>query len=141
MVDQILSPQEAKSARTDLGLSQTRVSCALNINRSYLSQFESGKFIFDDHTFTVLNDYYENQSGDFINKDEGSHSALEQDAQTKSVPENSINQAKAGLRIIDGFVIPDEMSIEQAENILADYHLNNIDILELCEKKPISEDF
>lgn len=53
-----LTPETCKAARTTAALSQARVAADLGINRTYLSQFESGKYRLDDTTLTKLHDYF-----------------------------------------------------------------------------------
>lgn len=55
----ILSPSEAKQARASAKLSQAKVASDLGINRTYLSLFEGGRYVFDDSTLIALRDYYE----------------------------------------------------------------------------------
>lgn len=55
----IISHSEAKQARALTKLSQGKVASDLGINRTYLSLFESGKYVFDDSILLDLRDYYE----------------------------------------------------------------------------------
>ena len=58
-----LTPEACKAARTAVALSQARVATDLGINRTYLSQFESGKYRLDDTTLTKLNNYFAEKIG------------------------------------------------------------------------------
>ncbi|MDQ3187084.1 MAG: helix-turn-helix domain-containing protein [Pseudomonadota bacterium] len=57
-----LTPQQAKAAGGNAQLSQGRVASNIGINRSYLSQFEPGKYLLDDATLIRLRDYYSKKS-------------------------------------------------------------------------------
>lgn len=48
MKNVILTANLAKSARIELHLSQGKVAGDLDISRTYLSQFENGRYLFDD---------------------------------------------------------------------------------------------
>lgn len=61
MYDQFTPPQ-AKTARVAAQLSQGRVASDIGINRSDLSQFESGKYLLDDSTLNRLRDYYQSMA-------------------------------------------------------------------------------
>jgi transcriptional regulator with XRE-family HTH domain len=58
-MEPVLTAQKAKSARNAAQLSQGKVATDLGINRSYLSLFESGKYVLDDNTLAQLRDYYQ----------------------------------------------------------------------------------
>ena len=58
-MEQVMTAQQAKSARSAAHFSQGKVATDLGINRSYLSLFESGKYVLDDSTLTQLRDYYQ----------------------------------------------------------------------------------
>jgi len=53
-----LTPEACKAARTTASLSQARVATDLGINRTYLSQFESGKYRLDEPILDKLSNYF-----------------------------------------------------------------------------------
>src|SRR5690348_13527415 len=98
----LFTSQQAKAARGAAHLSQGRVAADLGINRSYLSQFESGKLLFDHATLTRLPDYY------------SKHGArLESIAYASKV---MVKRAIPCLR--DGFLIPLEADENQVDALL-----------------------
>jgi transcriptional regulator with XRE-family HTH domain len=124
----ILTAEQAKAARSTTRLSQGKVAADLEINRAYLSLFESGKYVFKDSVLTQLRSYYEEHGYDF-----GDAGAPEQTA--------SRSQAShvEAVRIMDGFQVPSAMSEEEAEALLAEYSENSAMIQTSCAEKP--EDF
>lgn len=58
-----LTPEACKAARTNAKLSQARVAIDLGINRTYLSQFESGKYLLNEDLLAKLSDYFIEKSG------------------------------------------------------------------------------
>lgn len=118
-----LTAQQAKQARTDAQLSQAKVAQDLNLNRSYLSQFESGKYVFDDATLEALRDYYIEQG-------------LESLATTQPESDN-INQA---IRLKDGFMLPDALPDDEAEELMTEYTDNRNEIKRLFSK-PVKRGF
>lgn len=93
----LFTSQQAKTARV-AQLSQGRVATSdLGTNRSYLSQFESGKLLFDDATLNRLRDYY-----------------MKRDARVESLAEVPSAQFKDDseesntLCLRDGFLLPPE---------------------------------
>jgi len=121
-MDQVLTAQQAKSARTAAHLSQGKVATDLGINRSYLSLFESGKYVLDDSTLTQLRDYYQDYG---VNLDG-----------TPSVPGNAktmpASTASEGPRFRDGFLLPDAMDDDEADALLTEYAENREKISALC---------
>src|SRR4051794_41916245 len=93
----LFTPQQAKSARAAAQLSQGRVASDLRINRSYLSQFESGKYLFDDPTLTRLRDYYSKRGA-----------KLESLAHAPSAQFEDDNEESNTLCLRDGFLLPPE---------------------------------
>jgi transcriptional regulator with XRE-family HTH domain len=61
----ILSAVEAKQARASIKRSQGKVASELGLNRTYLSLFEGGKYLFDDGTLQRLRAYYEERDCSF----------------------------------------------------------------------------
>src|SRR5690349_16058936 len=89
--------QQAKTARANAQLSQGRVASDLGINRSYLSQFESGKLLFDDTTLFRLRDYY------------SEHGAQLEYLANESSERFGDDKGKTRLRLRDGFLLPPEV--------------------------------
>ena len=61
----ILASDQAREARTKLGLSQGRVANAVGLNRTYLSLFENGKYLFPDRDLEKLHSYYSDNGAMF----------------------------------------------------------------------------
>lgn len=114
MLQTILGANQAKEARENLGLSQGKVATDLQFNRSYLSQFESGKRLFVDEDLKRLRDYYENQGYEFVD--------------TPTLETN-------GIRAMDGFAVPHSVSTEEADNILTEYAENSEHIRRLASEE------
>jgi transcriptional regulator with XRE-family HTH domain len=110
MLQTILSSTQAKTARESLGLSQGKTATDLQLNRSYLSQFESGKRLFDDEWLKNLRQYYEANGYQFID-----------------TPDEDGN----GVRVMDCFVIPSSVNDEQADELLSQYADNKNQIQEV----------
>ena len=115
------TPQQAKTARVTAQLSQGRVASDAGINRSYLSQFESGKYLFDDATLVRLRDYYLKHGGRF---ESVIHPAS---AQSKGDGEESKT-----LRLRDGFLLPPEAEEDHVDGLLNEYSENRRRIVDSC---------
>ncbi|RLJ18064.1 hypothetical protein DJ030_12685 [bacterium endosymbiont of Escarpia laminata] len=129
MKNVILTANLAKSARIELHLSQGKVAGDLDISRTYLSQFENGRYLFDDGGLTRLREYYEEAGYEF--PDQTFQEALEPIGLTES---NEIPRSPqvTNIQVIDGFVIPGEMDREEAEALLAEYAENTRRIQRAC---------
>lgn len=125
----ILTAQLAKQARESLRLSQGKVSSALGINRTYLSLFESGKYIFDDHTLDELLLYYEGLGYGFETD------VLDENDGTDSYP-LSVNQEEGLCRLQDcGLVVPAGLSEEHHAALLGEYEANRLMIDDLAAQE------
>ncbi len=69
----ILAASQAKQARSELQLSQGNVVGYLGVNRTYLSQFENGRYLFDDTLLEKLRDYHEGEGYEFDEDELSSH--------------------------------------------------------------------
>src|SRR5258708_39565616 len=109
-MDQVLTAQQAKSARTAAQLSQGKVASDLGINRSYLSLFESGKYVLDDNTLTRLRDYYQD------------HGASVDDAPgaVDNAKTISASTASKRARLRDGFLLPTATDDDEADAMLTE---------------------
>jgi transcriptional regulator with XRE-family HTH domain len=115
------TPQQAKVARGTAQLSQGRVASDVGINRSYLSQFESGKYLLDDATLTRLRDYY------------SKHGAkLESVAHAPSAQFENDSDESDTLRLRDGFLLPPETDEDHADALLNEYAENRHRIDNMC---------
>src|SRR6266849_4832059 len=121
-MDQVLTAQQAKSARNAAHLSQGKVAIDLGINRSYLSLFESGKYVLDDSTLTQLRDYYQHRG---VNLD----GALGAQESPKILPASASSD---GPRLRDGFLLPDTTDDDEADVLLTEYAENREKISALC---------
>lgn len=114
----LLTAQQAKQARSTVNLSQGKVANDLGLNRTYLSQFESGKYLFDDQTLESLHDYYSEHGWDT--------------PVTDMEPQQVIH---SDIRIKDGFVIPAASEEDIIELLLEDYLDNRRKIQKLTAQK------
>lgn len=131
----ILSATDAKQARMVLQLSQGKVAGHLGVNRTYLSQFENGRYLFNDALLEKLRDYYEEEGYQF-NDD-----ALEpRNPAAPGMDEINAHQQHKGYhqKTIDGFVIPDSLDFSEADAILSEYAENGRRIAEICNSSPKS---
>lgn len=123
----ILTPAQAKKARTNLELSQGNIAGILDMNRSYISQFENGKYLLSDEDLQKLKEHYESLGYDFDNTT----------AETKTgSPSSANNQDQfdpdCHVRIMDGLVIPDHLDPGFVEDLLFEYQENAQEINRLC---------
>jgi transcriptional regulator with XRE-family HTH domain len=121
-MEPVLTAQQAKRARNAARFSQGKVAADLGINRSYLSLFESGKYVLDDNTLTQLRDYYQDHG---VNLD-GAPGAPNT---AKTIPAST---ASEGARLRDGFLLPEAMDDDEADALLTEYAENREKISALC---------
>jgi transcriptional regulator with XRE-family HTH domain len=121
-----ISPETAAAARKKLGLSQAIVSRAIGLNRSYLSDFESGKRILEDRWLDSLLEFFLAEGWTPIAPNTPSPviSAL-----PKSREINPFS-------IADGFVIARPQIDDEAEELLNEYYENALG-LELEWVRPL----
>lgn len=113
--------QQAKTARVNAQLSQGRVASDLGINRSYLSQFESGKLLFDDATVNRLRDYYSTRGAGLNSIAHAPSPQLERDGEESGT-----------LRLRDGFLLPPEADEDHVDALLNEYAENRKRIAVIC---------
>ena len=129
MIRTILSPDEAKAARATVGLSQNKVALAVGISRTNLALFEVKKYLLDDETLIQLKQFYTNFGYEF-----GGLTMVEQD---NSVSDNNTDYDVApGVRLMDGFAIPEGVDTDEAENLLEEISDNDSQIEALSDVKP-----
>ena len=91
------TPEACKAARTTAALSQARVAADLGINRTYLSQFESGKYRLDDTTLTKLHDYFADKTE--LLTQESAHTQISTEISAEATDDTTtINQELEELR-------------------------------------------
>ena len=76
----MLTPEQSRAIRTKIGLSQRRVATEASVPRSYLNQFEMGRWIPTDDFLMKLIDFY-SEHGAFDSTDPEQH-AVEPTAKT-----------------------------------------------------------
>jgi transcriptional regulator with XRE-family HTH domain len=122
MFDTILTAEQAKRARGALGLSQGRVASAVDLNRTYLSQFENGRYVLPDSVLQRLRDYYERQGHAFERLD------MPSEAVGCGVREGRQSEFEAHdrprARVMDGFVVPEQVDDSEADALLTEYAEN-----------------
>lgn len=117
-----LTAQQAKTARINTQLSQGRVASDLGINRSYLCQFESGKYLLDDKTLTRLRDYYVKHGAQLKPVVHAAASTqFEDESEETDMP-----------RLRDGFLLPQELDEDHADSLLNEYAENRSRITNIC---------
>lgn len=121
------APTESIRAREFLALSQARVARDTGINRSYLSQYESGKRILEDRWKLALKDYYVSLGWD-----------PHLDPEDLIEPEREL-EPPFNLVSRDGFEIA--LSDMEAVEILLEEFYESGDQLELLEQVPIERGF
>src|SRR5713101_9558494 len=121
-MDPVLTAQQAKHARSAAQLSQGKVATDLGINRSYLSLFESGKYVLDDNTLTQLRDYYEDHRVSLDDAPSAPDNA-------KTIPASTTGH---GAHLRDGFLLPDAIDDDEADALLTEYAENRAKISALC---------
>jgi len=80
----MLTPEQSRAIRTKIGLSQRRVATEASVPRSYLNQFERGRWIPTDDFLSKLIDFY-SEHGAFDSTEPEQH-AVEQTAKTGRAP-------------------------------------------------------
>lgn len=136
MTKTILNANQAKNARSALQLSQGKVAGDLNINRTYLSQFENGRYLFCNSKLKALREYYENEGYNFPVENENEQSDF-----SEVFPDvNTQTHGDYQPKVMDGFVIPDQIEDINADAILSEYADNCRSIKVLCQQ-PIKKDW
>ena len=115
------TPQKAKTARAAAQLSQGRVASDVGINRSYLSQFESGKLLLDDATLTRLRDYYSKHGAKLKPVVDEPPIQFDNDTEEENKP-----------RLRDGFLLPQKLDEDHADALLNEYAENRHRINDMC---------
>lgn len=116
------TPQKAKAARVTAQLSQGRVASDVGINRSYLSQFESGKLLLDDATLTRLRDYYLKHGAKLESLTHAPSAQFEDEREESNM-----------LRLRDGFLIPPKADEDHVDSLLNEYAQNRHQIRRICD--------
>lgn len=104
-----LNSTDLKTFRISLNLSQANVSKKTGLNRSYLSQFESGKRLLSDKDCQMLLDFYRSQG-------------LEESAVPDVTIERAVKQRK--IRLVDGIQITPGMEESLVETLFARFYAN-----------------
>jgi len=135
MRDTVLTSEQAKQARAALDIPQGKVASALNISRSYLSQFENGRLNLSDTDLEMLREFYEEHGFAFDNSSY---------AENASANESAFKPAGAGEshapNIVNGIFIPPRVSEQEACAALTEYAENRQKLLELCSQ-PLKQFF
>ena len=121
MINTILTPDEAKQARHAVGLSQNNVAKATALSRTTLALFEVKKYFLDDDQLLALRDFYEAQGYTFP------------EPITESKQTNE--PGSPGLRLLDGFAVPEDIDEDTVEQILTEYQVNENQIGSLLKKR------
>lgn len=128
MNNAILTPDEAKQARAAIGLSQSKVAQATGISRTNLALFEVKKYLLDDQALTLLKQFYQDAGHSFTDSP-----TIEQ---PESPPESPAKQPRStGIRLMDGYAVPEGFDEEEVEAILAEIQSNDAECEALSEEK------
>ena len=125
MINTILTPDEAKQARHAVGLSQNNVAKATELSRTVLALFEVKKYFLDDDQLLSLREFYEAQGHTFSEPIEEPTTEYQQTNEPES----------PGLRLVDGFAVPEGIDEDTVEQILTEYQDNENQIEHLLEKR------
>ncbi|MGE3480454.1 MAG: helix-turn-helix domain-containing protein [Gammaproteobacteria bacterium] len=125
----ILTPAQSQAARLALGLSQSKVARATGINRSTLSMFESSKYLLEDRALRELRNFYQGQGYPFEEKAAEISLPAAPTAPKAAIPPVFLEPDRAP--VMDGFVIPTGIALEEVENALDEVHANDQAIAEI----------
>ena len=129
MIKAILTPADAKAARSKLGMSQNAVAKATGINRSTLALFEVEKYLLDDSTLQRLYDFYTVLGYEWTSCDDS----------RGNVPTES--DLGSGVRLVDGYAVPQGIDSNEVESIIAQLAANDAAIAELSDQEAKSHWF
>ncbi len=132
MIDTILNPENAKLARAAIGLSQNKVAQAVGMSRTNLALFEVNKYLLDDQALTQLKQFYIDAGYSFNN---GS-TVVEQASEFESDDNTSEPIHSTGVRLMDGYAIPEGMEEDEVESILTEINGNDQKISKLSSQVP-----
>lgn len=102
MKNAFLTPELSAQARSELGLSQAKVSKEIGLSRGYLSQFESGKRVLADDQVSALQEYYLS-------------------AGWKPADEQEEKPVEASVLIIDGLVVAGQID-GSIDDLMQEYY-------------------
>jgi len=111
-MNSLQTPQTLRQVRETLGLSQASVSAETGIDRSNISRFENGRLILNDEELDTLQDHYVSLGFDF------SEIETEDDQEVDEFDQPVV--LRDFCTIMDGFVLPEYYSPEEAEELLAE---------------------
>jgi len=103
----VLSPKEAKQARSTLMLSQRKVANDVDMNRSTYALFEVGRYLLTDKEQLTLKKHYESLGYSFPERPE------------KKKPPPPTH------RLIKSIAVPNQINNEQANNVLSQITKND----------------
>ena len=112
--DLMVTPEQAKAARVELNLSQSKVAKETDIPRAYLSNFELNKQILHDDMRQRLGEYFVENGCDLAM---GLNSTTDESQSKESTQPKTSN-----IRTRDGFVIPQDINEIDIELNLESYH-------------------
>ena len=128
MDDVIITSDQARDARTKLGISQGKVAASAGLNRAYLSLFENGKFLLSDPDRQKLRSYYTDMGIEFDDRDKSDFEDFDESGSAADQVEQ-----RGGVRVMDGFAIPSAADTEEIDSLLAEYATNREMISNLCQ--------
>jgi transcriptional regulator with XRE-family HTH domain len=114
-MEQILKSIELKNLRQSRGVSQAQLARDVGIQRSYISQFENGKYLFEDTELTSIRAYLESMED--LNEFSG--------ASSEEVRLDSV--------IRDGLLIPGGLDADQIELGFDGLHTSLAMFREACD--------
>ena len=121
----IVNPSELIEARENLGISQSKLSRETGVNRAYISQFENGKRVLEDHCLDKIAEHLESLGWVSPNSED-----------VEILPDSTRLIPVAKLKVLDGFVIPEGIPLgEELEFMIDEFDRNTDRIEELKQKE------
>lgn len=124
----VILPKHSRDARDELGLSQTVVAKAIQLNRNYLSGWENGTKVLHDEILVRLYEFYESKGYVFPDMEGMS---LDEVLAAPVAPVTPVAPVAPvgrvipdGFYIVDGYLIPEGISPGTVENILEEVAFN-----------------
>ena len=127
MIETILTPDEAKSARESVSLSQSKFAKGAGLSRTKLALFEVKKYLLSDEELWSLKQFYESVGYEFSGE-----SAVE--LLSDETSETVQQKRSPGFRLMDGFAIPEGIEAINAELRLTEIADNNDRVEELSQE-------
>lgn len=118
----ILTPLQCKNARSQLGISQSKLSKETRLSRTNLALFEVNKYLLGDSELRKLRSYFESCGCTF----EADAEAANEPTYGKPAPTPPTRTAsKSGAKSMDGFLVPSGLDQNTVETWLNEIIVND----------------